>query len=593
MPRTPALLLLLVLPVALRAQAPASAADRHRVDALAREAYGTVFHDAGAAYALARDGLALADSIGYDAGRGRCQYDMGLALLYQGYAPEALEFLYAAQELLEPVRDTFYLFQTYSAFAYVGWDQRDFDESLRYLRLSRPHARALADTNLLISVQSDLAETYLRQGRLDSAMAYLPRAEAMAVATGDAFQMAVVRGQLGRLLALQGRHREAIPVCLDAERRSAEAQWNARQILLSLATAYAALDRPDSAILASRRCLRVARQGSFMDETVPLAHACLSEAHYGQGRVDSAMHHARLEAETYAQIVNAEKARRIQGLRFGQEWHASRIERAQREAALQADVRRERFQRNAGLAGTTLFLGFSTLLFQRFRITRRQREVIARQKGRVDALLRNILPDRVAHELQEHGKTDAVRHADASVLFTDFVDFTRISRDMGARELVAELNVCFSRFDAIVAETGVEKIKTIGDSYLCVGGIPESSDEHLEATLRTAFRMLDSVRERAAEREAEGRPGFRVRIGVHAGPLVAGVVGVRKFAYDVWGSTVNVASRVEAHGEPGEVHVSEAVFARIAPGGRYRCTPVDHPDVKGIGTMRTYRCRPA
>lgn len=592
------LALLLCMPLLLAAQGAAGRAaqteasrpsEQERVDALARQAYETVFSDAGAAYERAVEGLQLADSIDYDLGRGRCQYDMGLALLWQGYAPEALEFLYAAQELLEPAQDTFYLFQTYSAFAYVGWDQKDLDESLRYLRLAQPHALALGDTNLIISVYSDIAESYLRQELYDSAMAFLPYAEALATTTSDSFQMAVVKGQLAGVLVVEGRYREAIAAGREAAALSRRVNWNARAAWLHMAKAYEALNRPDSAIVAARRCIRVAREGSYLDEYVSSAHACLTEAFYEQGQVDSAMHHARMEAETYSQIVNAEKARRIQGMRFGQEWHASRLEQAQQEAAFQADLKWQRLQRNAGFAGAALFLGFSTLLFQRFRITRQQREVIAHQKSRVDALMRNILPERVAHELQEHGKTQAVRYDDASVLFTDFVDFTSISRSMRARDLVDELNVCFSLFDGIVGETGVEKIKTIGDAYLCVGGIPEAKGGHLEATMQTAFRMLEAIGLRNAEREREGLPAFQVRIGVHCGPLVAGVVGVRKFAYDVWGSTVNTASRVEAHGEAGAVHVSEAVFARLSPEGRYRFHPVDHAAVKGIGAMRTYR----
>ncbi len=194
---------------------------------------------------------------------------------------------------------------------------------------------------------------------------------------------------------------------------------------------------------------------------------------------------------------------------------------------------------------------------------------LATEVARSDALLLNIMPAKVAQELKRSGKVDAELHEDVCVMFTDFTGFTRITEQFTPRELVAQLNQCFSEFDAIVTRHRLEKLKTIGDGYLCVGGLTETQADALEQMVSAAVEIRDYSCRRKAEREAAGAPYWDVRIGIHIGPVVAGVVGVSKFAFDVWGDTVNLASRLEAASEPGRINVSLPVYERIA--ARWEC----------------------
>jgi adenylate cyclase len=190
-------------------------------------------------------------------------------------------------------------------------------------------------------------------------------------------------------------------------------------------------------------------------------------------------------------------------------------------------------------------------------------EELQKAKQQAEEMLHSILPRELADELRTKGFVAPVRHENASVLFADFAGFTKAAATMEAGDLVEELNECFCHFDWVVAKHGIEKLKTIGDGYLAVAGIVQSRPDDPLHVVRAALEIRDYMIERKAERAKEGKPHWDVRIGLHLGPLVAGVVGVRKIAYDVWGDTVNTASRIESAGEPGRVNASAAFHERV------------------------------
>jgi class 3 adenylate cyclase/predicted ATPase len=191
-------------------------------------------------------------------------------------------------------------------------------------------------------------------------------------------------------------------------------------------------------------------------------------------------------------------------------------------------------------------------------------EQLQQEMEKSERLLLNILPQAVAQELKQNGQATARQFADVTVLFTDFVNFTRISELMEPDELVSELDLCFRTFDEITARYGIEKIKTIGDAYLAAGGLhDDDGTDHPVRVVRAALDIRDFIAGRKAQRQAAQKPYFDLRIGVHNGPVVAGVVGSRKFAYDIWGDTVNTAARMEQSSEPGQVNVSGHTWAVV------------------------------
>jgi guanylate cyclase len=208
---------------------------------------------------------------------------------------------------------------------------------------------------------------------------------------------------------------------------------------------------------------------------------------------------------------------------------------------------------------------------------------LAREQERSERLLLNVLPASIAEQLKGGGSVIAEHHDEVTVLFADLVGFTERSASMEPRDLVTMLDRIFTAFDQVAQAEGVEKIKTIGDAYMLVGGVPTPRPDHLEAVARSAIAMRDAL---AVVREEAGLEWLDVRIGIDSGPVVAGVIGRSKFIYDLWGDTVNTASRMESHGVPGEIQVTERVAGAIGP--EFVVRPRGVVEVKGKGPMRTW-----
>ncbi len=214
-------------------------------------------------------------------------------------------------------------------------------------------------------------------------------------------------------------------------------------------------------------------------------------------------------------------------------------------------------------------------------VTERTQE-LQLEKKKSDDLLLNILPQEVAEELKEKGESKAQYYDEVSVLFTDFVNFTSISEKMGVEELLAELNANFTAFDQIMEKHGLEKIKTIGDAYLAVSGLPLKNEQHAQNAVAAALDIIAFVE----ERKKQVPNGLGIRIGIHSGSLIAGIVGVKKFAYDIWGDTVNTAARMEQSSEPGKVNISNTTFDLVKT--EFNCEHRGKLSVKGKGEMDMY-----
>jgi class 3 adenylate cyclase len=207
---------------------------------------------------------------------------------------------------------------------------------------------------------------------------------------------------------------------------------------------------------------------------------------------------------------------------------------------------------------------------------------LKREREKSERLLRNILPEKIADRLKNGESTIADNFQNVTVLFADLKGFTEFSQHTDAQHLVGLLDEIFSAFDHLAYTHGIEKIKTIGDAYMAVAGLPIARDDHADAVAAMAIGMQTAFRDIMASRSL----GLEVRIGMHSGAVVAGVIGRHKFTYDLWGDTVNLASRMESHGEPSRIHVSEATQKLL--GDRYRFADRGEVTVKGKGPMRTF-----
>ncbi len=213
-----------------------------------------------------------------------------------------------------------------------------------------------------------------------------------------------------------------------------------------------------------------------------------------------------------------------------------------------------------------------------------QNDLIAEERHKSDRLLRNILPDEIAHELKTRGYASPRFYDSATVVFTDFTNFTKLSAQLTPKQLIDELDECFLAFDEICEAHNLEKIKTIGDAFMCAGGLPIPNESHATDAVRAALEMMSWLNHRA---RTNPKAIFNaMRIGIHTGPVVAGVVGKNKFAYDIWGDAVNLAARLEELGEPGRINVSGATHEAIKH--RYRCAYRGKHEVHNKGLVDMY-----
>jgi predicted ATPase/class 3 adenylate cyclase len=212
------------------------------------------------------------------------------------------------------------------------------------------------------------------------------------------------------------------------------------------------------------------------------------------------------------------------------------------------------------------------------------------EKEKSDELLLNILPLDIAEELKQNGSSKARSFDQVSVMFTDIVNFSSICEQMSAEELVAELNDFYSHFDKIIESYGIEKIKTIGDSYMCAGGLNERKDFDHSRMILAAMEIREWIQKHKQENLSGGKNVIDMRIGIHTGPVIAGIVGLKKFAYDIWGDSVNIASRMETAGEPGKINVSQDTKTLIE--GEFNCIPRGKIQVKNKGSIEMYFVEP-
>jgi len=210
-------------------------------------------------------------------------------------------------------------------------------------------------------------------------------------------------------------------------------------------------------------------------------------------------------------------------------------------------------------------------------------KLISQEKKKAEDLLLNILPEQVADELKDKGMVHAQQYDNVTVIITDFVSFTTVAERFSAKQLVGELHACFKAFDGMLDKYNIEKIKTVGDAYLAVAGLPVSNPMHAANAVSVAIMMRDFMLYRKTQL---GDATFDMRIGVHTGSVVAGIVGMKKFAYDIWGDTVNLAARMEQNCDPGKINISQSTYDLVKD--KFHCEYRGEIVAKNKGKLKMY-----
>lgn len=281
-------------------------------------------------------------------------------------------------------------------------------------------------------------------------------------------------------------------------------------------------------------------------------------------------------------LFNTDEQNKIQQLQFN-------FDLGQKQAQLDLKDLRIRQQEYIGYGAAVFVLLLAVIaivIWRQYSYARKTNAIIQAERDRSKELLFNILPEETAHELETNGFAKTRYYEQVSVLFTDFKGFSTIAGKLTPQALVAELNDYFVTFDMITDKNNLEKIKTIGDAYMCAGGLPTPDSNHAVNAVRAALAMQQFMQKQIKHRIAEGLQPWELRVGVHTGSVVAGVVGKKKYAYDIWGDTVNIASRMESTGEAGKVNISAATYEMVKD--HFRCTYRGKLSAKNVGEIDMY-----
>ena len=437
------------------------------------------------------------------------------------------------------------------------------------------------DSVVYASVLLNAGDEYFNAGKYDSALLYFEK-------SGDLFQnmdytmgIAYTLGNAGMVYASTGKNELAEQHINKAVTMLEELQdfYPISVYLTYMADIYLEKGDAPAALYYAHRSLELAQQYGLKDQ-ISASSFKLSELYENTGNHREAYRYYKDHILYRDSVNNIEAVQQMADLRTDFE-----VSRKQVEVDLLSQQKRnQRFVLIASLITAVLVFLLSLGLYRRNIYIKRTNRIIEEERNRSESLLLNILPEETARELKQDGKVQAKKFESATVLFTDFTGFTKIAEDAEPEKLVRSIDYYFKEFDKITTRYGLEKIKTIGDSYMCAGGLPKSSPAHARKVISAAQEMIDLVGRQLKSKDSLIH--FEIRIGVHTGPVIAGIVGTKKWQYDIWGDTVNIASRMESNSETGKINLSETTYNEIKE--EFPCEYRGKIDVKNRGSLKMY-----
>jgi adenylate cyclase len=521
----------------------------------------------------------LIEAIAVDSSRYeyRGYLNRGQALEQKGDLSSALESFFKAVDICNERGEERELGNLYTAIAAVYAGMGSKQNVKKYYINAIKILEDVDEISYAIALEN-LGDSYLEWAQPDSALLLFNKSGPIFKEQNRKEYSAYNLGNKGLAYAQKGQETQAEKNISEAI-AILEELGNYRPIttyLTYMSDIYADKNDWDAAFGYSLRSLNLAKQYGLKAE-MGSAYLKLSELYERTGYASASLKYYRNYIAFRDSVKNITSVQQM-----------AEMEVSQKQIELDLANQQKRTQKIVTISiGTALFLILllAVGLFRRNLYIKRTKTIIEKERDRSDRLLLNILPEETALELKESGVVKANKFESVTVLFTDFEGFTAHSEGVNPEVLVNRLGVYFTAFDDIIEKYDLEKIKTIGDSYMCAGGLPFPIEDHAIKMVKAAFEILQFV-EDAKSGETEDSLSFDVRIGINTGPVVAGVVGSKKFSYDIWGDTVNVASRMETNSETRKINISEHTFELVKD--EFNCEYRGEIPVKNRGKMKMY-----
>ena len=506
----------------------------------------------------------------------------GNALQFKGNNAEALQSYFKSLEFANRTSDEIGIGSlmisiagTYSAMGNSNNAQNYFNRGIQLLR-------KVNDSIAVASALLNAGDEYFNNNKLDSALIYTKEAEVIFNKIKYPIGQAYSLGNIGMVYAEQGQDELA-------EQNMNEANLILEKLgdyypisvyLTYMSDIYLRKNDFKKSLSYAERSLKLATLYG-LKEQISSANLKLSELYEQKADQATSYKYYKDHIAYRDSVKNIESVQQMADLRTNYE-----VSQKQTEVDLLSQQKKNQRIVVIATAIALFLIGLLAFgLFRRNKFIQKTKQIIEEEKDRSDNLLLNILPEETAKELKDSGKVLAKKFESVTVLFSDFKGFTKYSENLSPEALVETIGFYFSKFDEITEKYGLEKIKTIGDAYMCAGGLPFPTEDHAHNMVRAAFEIAEFVEETKNNVDAS-ELNFDIRIGINTGPVVAGVVGSKKFAYDIWGDTVNVASRMESMSEPGKINISENTYEIIKD--TFNCEYRGKIQAKGKGEIEMY-----
>jgi adenylate cyclase len=512
--------------------------------------------------------------------------NIGVNYIYLGNYPEALKNFFGTLKIYEAIGDKKGIADVYNNIGSIYSGQGNYPVALKIFFTALKIQKEIGNKQGISTIYNNIGNIYYHQVSYPDALKNYFAALKIFEEIGDKSDAAGVYGNIGCIYMTLGQshYSEALKNLVTALIIHQET-GNNQGIAISydnLGNMYTKLKKYSIASHYLNEGLLLAKDiGSL--EIIQNSYNLLSTLDSTQGNYKQALEHYKLYIIYRDSLHNDDNTNKLVQTQMRYEFDikeaVAKAEQDKKDVVAEAELQQQKILRNSFIGGFAIVLAFASVFFM-------QRNRIRKEKKRSDELLLNILPAAVAEELKAKGSAEAQLIDEVTVLFTDFKGFTAMSEKLTPKELVRDIHECFSAFDHIIDKYGIEKIKTIGDSYMAAGGLPIPNKTHAADAINAALEIIQFIAEGKARKIAGGAPYFEIRIGVHTGPVVAGIVGVKKFAYDIWGDTVNIASRMESSGEAGKINISGSTYAKVKD--KYNCTYRGKIEAKNKGLIDMY-----
>ncbi len=486
------------------------------------------------------------EALGDKRGMANCLRSIGTVYQYKKNYQKALEYDLNALKIFEELGDKRGISSNLSNLGIFYFSQQDYDKAIEYDTKALKISDELGDHNSVAVQMGNIGDAYMHKKDYKNALEYDAKALKAFREQGDKYSTAIALGNTGETY---------LAIAKDSLTRSASEKAES----LKQAISYL-----NEAIEASRKI-------DQLDNIIEFSQY-LSDAYSLAGKYKDALESYKLYSTMNDSVYSSENNFRIK-----QTEHQHDLELKDK------DLKLARLELAFLVAGIALLLLVIIMVLRNSISQKKTNQLLSKEKKRSDDLLLNILPSEVADELKETGTAAAKYFDNVTVMFTDFVDFTIAGEKMSPQQLVDELHACFMAFDEIIRRHGIEKIKTVGDAYLAVSGLPIPDAKHASKMVSAAAEIIAFMKER---KKKLGASTFEVRIGMHSGSVVAGIVGMIKFAYDIWGDTVNTAARMEETGEAGKINISQTTYDLVKD--EFACTYRGEIEAKNKGMLKMY-----